>query len=113
MPFHLLVLLYHSNTLSLGTELSVRNTTKILSPSPFEGLQASVLCQSVAVGTTAPSVSGPLSSTPLKGLRPEKRPRLEFEEEVEDVSYAGTDPQDLTFDPAQSVTMETESSQLE
>ncbi|XP_028456556.1 uncharacterized protein LOC114570424 isoform X2 [Perca flavescens] len=75
-------------------------------------IQATVLCQSVAVGTSAPSVYGPLSSTPLKGVRPAKRPRLEFEEEVEDVSYAGTEPQDSTFDPAQSVTTETESSQL-
>ena len=70
-------------------------------------------CKSVAVGTTAPSVSGPFSSTPLKGQRPAKRPRLEFEEEeVEDVSSACTDPPDSTYDPAQSATMETESSQL-
>ncbi|KAL1004808.1 hypothetical protein UPYG_G00050880 [Umbra pygmaea] len=77
-----------------------------------KGVQGTVLCRSVAAGTTTPSVSGPLSSTPFKGLRPAKRPRLEFEEEVEDVSYTGTDPQDSTFHPTQSVTMGTESAKL-
>ncbi|XP_078123328.1 uncharacterized protein LOC144528549 [Sander vitreus] len=87
---------------SRGTQLSYTTLRPHLRS---KGIQATVLCQSVAVGTTAPSVSGPLSSTPLKGLRPAKRPRLGFEEEeLEDVSYAGTDPQ--------SVTTETESSQL-
>ncbi|XP_041955469.1 uncharacterized protein LOC121714258 isoform X1 [Alosa sapidissima] len=94
---------------SRGTQLSF---TTLRPHQRSKGIQATLQCQSVAVGTTAPSVSGPFSSTPLKGQRPAKRPRLEFEEEVEDVSSACTDPQDSTYDPAQSATMETESSQL-
>ncbi|KAF1382148.1 hypothetical protein PFLUV_G00161450, partial [Perca fluviatilis] len=88
---------------SRGTQLSYMTLRPHLRS---KGIQATVLCQSGAVGTTAPPVSGPLSSSPLKGLRPAKRPRLECEEEeeLEEVSYAGTDPQ--------SVTTETESSQL-
>ncbi|XP_041946892.1 uncharacterized protein LOC121707979 isoform X2 [Alosa sapidissima] len=94
---------------SRGTQLSF---TTLRPHQRSKGIQATPQCQSVAVGKTAPSVSGPFSSTPLKGQRPAKRPRLEFEEEVEDVSSACTDPQDSTYDPAQSATMETESSQL-
>ncbi|KAG5265320.1 hypothetical protein AALO_G00240960 [Alosa alosa] len=94
---------------SRGTQLSF---TTLRPHQRSKGIQATPQCQSVAVGTTAPSVSGPFSSTPLKGQRPAKRPRLEFEEEVEDVSSACTDPQDSTYNPAQSATMEIESSQL-
>ena len=35
MHFHLLVLLYHSSTLSLGTKQSIRHPTKIVTPPPF------------------------------------------------------------------------------
>lgn len=78
----------------------------------FSGVQATVACQSVAVGTTAPPAPHPFSSTPVKTFRAAKRPRLEFEEEqIEDISAVSTDP-GSSYNPAESVTTETESSQL-
>ncbi|KAK5871424.1 hypothetical protein PBY51_004308 [Eleginops maclovinus] len=74
----------------------------------IKGIQATVSSESVALGTT----TQPFTSTPLKDSQPAKRPRLELKEEVEDVAIVGTDPQDATYDAAQSVPTETESSQL-
>ncbi len=76
-----------------------------------------VSSQSVAVDTTTPAMPWPtiqpFTPTPVKAARPAKRPRVELEEDMEiDVSSAVTDPQDYTYDPAQSVTTETESSQV-
>lgn len=77
-----------------------------------------VSSQSVAVETTTTAMSWPtiqpFTSTPVKAARPAKRPRVELEEdmEIEDASSAVTDSQDSTYDPAVSVTTETESSQV-
>lgn len=78
----------------------------------FLGVQATVVCQSVAVGTTAPPAPHLFSSTPVKTFRAAKRPRLEFEEEqIEDISAVSIEP-GSSYNPAESVTTETESSQL-
>lgn len=74
--------------------------------------------QSVEVGTTTTEISlstiHPFTSTPVKASRPAKRPRVELEEEkeMENISSAGTDQQDSTYDPARSVTAETETSHV-
>lgn len=74
--------------------------------------------QSVAVGDTSTEMSwatiDPFTSTPLKASRPAKRPRVELEEytEMGNISSSETDPQDSTYDSAQSVTAETESSHV-
>lgn len=70
----------------------------------------------MAVGNTTTEMSwatiDPFTSTPLK--RPAKRPRVELEEytEMGNISSSETDPQDSTYDPARSVTAETESSHV-
>lgn len=74
--------------------------------------------QSVSVGTTTTgmpwSTIQPFTSTPVKAGRPAKRPRVELEEDMKigNVSSLATDPQDSIYDPAQSVTTETESSRV-
>lgn len=59
-----------------------------------------------------------LSSTPLKGnvsgvlgSRPAKRPRLE-EDEEEDIYFEIPEPHDSTYNPEDSVTVLTDSSQI-
>ncbi|XP_055062144.2 uncharacterized protein [Misgurnus anguillicaudatus] len=101
--------------LSKGTQLSLTTLRPHLRS---KGVQVTVPSQSVAVGTTTPTMPWPtmlpFTSTPVKDSRPAKRPRVELEEDQEmgDVSFAVTDPQDSTYDPAQSVTTETQSSQV-
>lgn len=51
------------------------------------------------------------TSTPLKDFRPAKKACLELEEE-KSVSFEVFDSQDTTYEPAESVTTVTESSQL-
>ncbi|XDV52549.1 hypothetical protein PO909_021269 [Leuciscus waleckii] len=81
-----------------------------------KGIQVKVSSQSVGVGTTTTEMSWatiePFTSTPLKASRPAKRPRVELEEDTEmgNISSSEIDPQDSTYDPARSVTAETESS---
>lgn len=78
------------------------------------GIQVTVSSQSVAIGNTTTEMSWatiePFTSTPLKASRPAKRPRVELEEDTEmgNISSSATDP----YDPARSVTAETESSQV-
>lgn len=63
--------------------------------------------------TDSPWTTGhPLASTPIKASRPAERPQLDVEEEdMGDLSEI-PEPQDSTNDPAGSVTVATESSQL-
>ncbi|KTF79623.1 hypothetical protein cypCar_00007802 [Cyprinus carpio] len=83
-----------------------------------KGIQVTVSSQSVVVGTTTTAMSWPsiqpFTSTPVKAAMPAKRTRVELEEDMKigNVSSAVIDPQDSTYDPAQSVTTETESSQV-
>lgn len=56
---------------------------------------------------------GPLACPPFKAPRPAKRPRLDVkEEDVEDLSIEVPEPRDSADEPAESVTIATESSQL-
>lgn len=76
-----------------------------------------VSSQSVGVGTTTTKMSQdtihPFTSTPLKASRPVQRPHVELENtEMMNISSDKTDPQDSTYDPAWSVTAETESSHV-
>ncbi|XP_028291221.1 uncharacterized protein LOC114454733 isoform X3 [Gouania willdenowi] len=79
-------------------------------------------CRSKAVQATCNEISDPISTAdPFSSTlfkRPLKRPRLEFEDELEDASFEGTSlltaskGQDSTHDPADSVTQLTDSSVL-
>ncbi|XP_052434176.1 uncharacterized protein LOC127974730 isoform X1 [Carassius gibelio] len=101
--------------LSEATQLSL-NT--MMSHLQSKGVQVTVPSQSVSVGTTTTgmpwSTIQPFTSTPVKAGRPAKRPRVELEEDMKigNVSSLATDPQDSIYDPAQSVTTETESSRV-
>ncbi|XP_077379511.1 uncharacterized protein LOC144020186 isoform X2 [Festucalex cinctus] len=91
-------------TRTVGTQLSYRTLRPHIRS---EGVKATVLCKDFGVGT---SNTDPLclSSTQIK--RPTKRPRLEFEEELEDGPLENSSlfdrskPHHYTYDPAQSVT---------
>ncbi|XP_067220664.1 uncharacterized protein [Chanodichthys erythropterus] len=76
-----------------------------------QGTQTEVSCESVgAPFTTSGDTFTTLTSTPLKDFRPAKKARLELEEE-KSVSFEVFDSQDTTYEPAESVTTVTESSQ--
>ena len=80
----------------------------------FTGVQATVSCKDVGVGT---SNADPLclSSTLIK--RPPKRPCLDLNEELEDIPLEGSSlvdaskGQDSTYDPADSITTSLDSTQ--
>ncbi|XP_065146034.1 uncharacterized protein [Paramisgurnus dabryanus] len=99
----------HSTQLSFGT-LGPKFRSK--------GTQTEAAVKSVGVSTTTsaetfqPFVLPHFTSTPLKDLRPTKRARLELEGEETD-SFEVTDQHDTTYEPAESVTTVTESSQLQ
>lgn len=99
----------HSTQLSFG-KLGPKFRSK--------GTQTEAAVKSVGVSTTTsaetfqPFVLPHFTSTPLKDFRPTKRARLELEGEETD-SFKFTDQHDTTYDPAESVTTVTESSQLQ
>ncbi|XP_067298749.1 uncharacterized protein [Pseudorasbora parva] len=103
------------SVLCKGTQLSL-STLKPHVRS--KGVQVTVSAQSEVVGSTTTEMSWatthPFTSTPLNASRPAKRPRVELEEDKQmwNISSAGTDPQDSTYDPARSVTAEIESSHV-
>lgn len=81
--------------------------------SSIKGTHKSVSCADVGVGTSTIAISASqpfLSLTPIK--RPRKRARLELEEEEEEnplecsSSMNFPDPKDSTYDPEDSVTVE-------
>lgn len=84
--------------------------------SSIQGTQKSVSCADVGTSTIAFSTSQPLlTSTPIK--RPHKRARLELEEEEENPLEGSSsmdirDPKDSTFDPEDTVTVLSESTDV-
>uniref|UniRef100_A0A8C2KDZ0 Si:ch211-108c17.2 n=1 Tax=Cyprinus carpio TaxID=7962 RepID=A0A8C2KDZ0_CYPCA len=77
------------------------------------GSQFRIELSTTTTAMSWPSIQ-PFTSTPVKAAMPAKRTRVELEEDMKigNVSSAVIDPQDSTYDPAQSVTTETESSQV-
>lgn len=76
----------------------------------LSGTQAAVPHEHVAAGTmaTAMAASFAFSSTTGKS-ETAKRPYIKLEEEeIQIFSTTDTDPQDLTYDPAESVTTESQ-----
>uniref|UniRef100_A0A9J8DC12 Uncharacterized protein n=1 Tax=Cyprinus carpio carpio TaxID=630221 RepID=A0A9J8DC12_CYPCA len=93
---------------SVGTQLSFRTMRPKCRSKETQTEQFSILSSGdVAIPWTT---SHPFTSTPLKDEKPYKRRRFELEEE-ESVSFEEVcDTQDVTYDPAQSVTSVTEPS---
>ncbi|CAM4650060.1 unnamed protein product [Leuciscus chuanchicus] len=89
---------------TVGTQLSMKT---LLPQYKSTGTQTAMLYPDIGVGQSIPL----LSLTPIK--RPNKRSRLELEEEEEDPSGASSsmnveEPMDSTYDPADSVSTLTE-----
>ncbi|XP_041960716.1 uncharacterized protein LOC121719306 [Alosa sapidissima] len=78
-----------------------------------KGTQTESFMRTASIATsTSDATWGPATSTPIKAVhpRPAKRPRVD-EEEESDISTILPEPQDSTYDPAQSISNVTEASQ--